>query len=136
MNNYNIDFSKVFNSDYLNYNFCAPTEQYESPITLIRKEVENAYNSWVEDNVFKMISSMNIKVDRDELIKALKYDRQQYEHGYNVASLEFQNKALDAMSKVSLAVYNSDNPQYKKAMEDALSIMKSVWLSEDGRENE
>lgn len=130
MSNYNIDFSKVFNSDCF-----VPAEQYESPITLIQK-VENAYNSWVEDNVFKMISSMNIKVDRDELIKALKYDRQQYEHGYNVASLEFQNKALDAMSKVSLAVYNSDNPQYKKAMEDALSIMKSVWLSEDGRENE
>lgn len=130
MSNYNIDFSKVFNSDYL-----VPQEQYESPITLIRKEVENAYNSWVEDNVFKMISSLDIKVDKDELVKALKYDRQQYERGYNVASLEFQNKALDAMSKVSLAVYNSDNPQYKKAMEDALSIMKSVWLSEDSREN-
>ncbi|MDT3387692.1 MAG: hypothetical protein LIR46_08040 [Bacteroidota bacterium] len=130
MNNYNIDFSKVFNSDYL-----VPAEQYESPITLIRKEVENAYNSWVEDNVFKMVSSLGIKVDKDELVKALKYDRQQYERGYNVASLEFQNKALDAMSKVSLAVYNSDNPQYKKAMEDALSIMKSVWLSEDSREN-
>lgn len=130
MSNYDIDFSKVFNSGYL-----VPAEQYESPITLIQEDVGNAYNSWVEDNVFKMVSSMDIKVDRDELIKALKYDRQQYERGYNVASLEFQNKALDAMSKVSLAVYNSDNPQYKKAMEDALSIMKSVWLSEDGREN-
>jgi len=130
MSNYNIDFSKVFNSDYL-----IPAEQYESPITLIHKEVSNTYNSWVEDNVFKMISSLDIKVDRDELVKALKYDRQQYERGYNVVSLEFQNKALDAMSKVSLAVYNSDNPQYKKAMEDALSIMKSVWLSEDGRGN-
>ena len=131
MNNYNIDFSKVFNSDYL-----VPAEQYESPITLIEKEVSSAYNCWVEDNIFKMVSSMGIKVDKDELVKALKYDRQQYERGYNVASLEFQNKALDAMSKVSLAVYNSDNPQYKKAMEDALSIMKSVWLSEDGRGNE
>ena len=131
MSNYNIDFSKVFNSDYL-----VPAEQYESPITLIQKEVSDAYGCWVEDNVFTMISSMDIKVDRDELIKALQYDRQQYERGYNVASLEFQNKALDAMSKVSLAVFNSDNPQYKKAMEDALSIMKSVWLSEDGRENE
>ena len=121
MSNYDIDFSKVFNSGYL-----VPAEQYESPITIIRKEVENAYNSWVEDNVFKMISSLGIKVDKDELVKALKYDRQQYERGYNVASLEFQNKALDAMSKVSLAVYSLDNPQYKKAMEDALSIMKSV----------
>lgn len=130
MSNYNIDFSKVFNSDCL-----VPAEQYESPITLIQKEVSDAYGCWVEDNVFKMISSLDIKVDRDELIKALKYDRQQYERGYNVASLEFQNKALDAMSKVSLAVCNSDNPQYKKAMEDALSIMKSVWLSEDDRGN-
>ena len=130
MSNYNIDFSKVFNNDCL-----VPMEQYESPITLIQKDMSNAYNCWVEDNVFKMISSMDIKVDKDELVKALKYDRRQYERGYNVASLEFQNKALDAMSKVSLAVYNSDNPQYKKAMEDALSIMKSVWLSEDGRED-
>lgn len=67
----------------------------------------------------------------------MKQESPSFRHGecQNVASLEFQNKALDAMSKVSLAVYNSDNPQYKKAMEDALSIMKSVWLSEDGRGN-
>ena len=36
----------------------------------------------LEDAVFKAIQKVDIEVDREELIKALQYDRNQYEKGY------------------------------------------------------
>lgn len=51
---------------------------YQSPIEIITKKMRTQF----EDNVFKAIQDYGIVVDKDELIKALKYDRDQYEKGY------------------------------------------------------
>ena len=55
-----------------------PILGYESPIELyigqMRMEQEN--------NVYKAIQEYGVNVDKDELIKALQYDRGQYEKGY------------------------------------------------------
>ena len=51
---------------------------YQSPIEIITKQMRTQF----EDNVFKAIQDYGIAVDKDELIKALKYDRDQYEKGY------------------------------------------------------
>jgi hypothetical protein len=36
----------------------------------------------IDDKIFKAVMEYDIKVDREELLLALKYDRQQYEKGY------------------------------------------------------
>ena len=51
---------------------------YESPITVITKQLQMEF----EDNIYKAVQEQAILVDKDELIKALKYDRGQYERGY------------------------------------------------------
>lgn len=51
---------------------------YESPVELIVREQEKQF----EKDVLKVIASYNITVDSDELVKALQYDRNQYEKGY------------------------------------------------------
>ena len=51
---------------------------YQSPIELIHQGLETK----VENDIFKAILNYGINVDKDELIKALKYDRDQYEKGY------------------------------------------------------
>jgi len=51
---------------------------YESPIAIITTE----YQSSIDDEVLKVTQKLGIDVDKDELIKALKYDRGQYEKGY------------------------------------------------------
>ena len=51
---------------------------WSSPINAIYHEVEQSF----EDAVFKAIQKVEIEVDREELIKALQYDRNQYEKGY------------------------------------------------------
>ena len=54
---------------------------YKSPIEIITT-MHNQIEHDVENNVFKLIRAYGINVDKDELIKALKYDRDQYNAGY------------------------------------------------------
>ena len=51
---------------------------YESPIDIVVGEMQFKF----EQDVMKAIQSYDICVDRDELIKALQYDRHQYEKGF------------------------------------------------------
>lgn len=51
---------------------------YSSPIELIYKDAQYR----IEEGIFKAIQDVDINVSRDELLKALAYDRHQYEKGY------------------------------------------------------
>ena len=55
-----------------------PDINYESPIKII----QDAMQVQVENDVYKAVQNYDIKVDKDELIKALTYDRQQYVKGF------------------------------------------------------
>lgn len=68
---------------------------YESPIEI---KYYNEMEKTLEDCVVKAILKVGINVDRNELIKALEYDRGQYEKGYK----DGQRKAL-----MSNPIYNS-----------------------------
>ena len=52
--------------------------RYQSPVDLIVSEM----NMKLEGTIFKAVQNVGVNVDRDELIKALQYDRQQYQKGY------------------------------------------------------
>ena len=51
---------------------------YKSPIDVVVGAIKTEF----ENHVFKAVQDCGISVDKDELIKALKYDRDQYEQGY------------------------------------------------------
>ena len=51
---------------------------YESPIKIITGQIKTNY----EDEIFRAIQNVGINVDREELLKALEYDRGQYENGF------------------------------------------------------
>lgn len=57
---------------------------WESPINVM--EIQDSFVSEIkektEEMVFTEIKRIGIDVDKEELIKALKYDRGQYEKGY------------------------------------------------------
>lgn len=61
---------------------------YDSPIEIVKK-MQEQYEMDVVNNVVKCVQSYGINVDKDELLKALKYDRQQYEKGYKDGAKEF-----------------------------------------------
>ena len=51
---------------------------YKSPVDLIVSEM----NLRMEGEILKAVQNVGVNVDKDELIKALKYDRDQYQKGY------------------------------------------------------
>ena len=62
---------------------------YKNPITVtwnelgdtIEKVVDDMANE-MEENIYQAVIKLNIKIDREELEMALRYDRQQYDKGY------------------------------------------------------
>lgn len=54
---------------------------YKSPIDIILGEFELKF----EDGICKAVREVGIVVDKDELLRALKYDRDQYDKGYKDA---------------------------------------------------
>lgn len=63
---------------------------YKSPIDIIQEEMRTKFDNKILEAVLKF----DIRVNIDELIKALEYDRNQYLQGYEEAK-EIYEKALD-----------------------------------------
>ena len=58
---------------------------YESPITLLRTQTDNfvkEINEKTDEVIFKAVVNVLPQVNKEELIKALEYDRGQYIKGY------------------------------------------------------
>ena len=51
---------------------------YESPIKIITGQIKTNY----EDAIYRAVQNVGINVDKEELLKALQYDRGQYEEGF------------------------------------------------------
>ena len=52
---------------------------YQSPIEIVQTQMR----SQIEGEIYKAVMNVGVNVDKDELIKALEYDRGQYQKGYN-----------------------------------------------------
>ncbi len=59
---------------------------YESPINVIYSDITNEIAKDIEENtILEIRQAIGYNIDKDELIKALQYDRYQYEKGFNDA---------------------------------------------------
>lgn len=56
---------------------------YNSPIELVVADVQHKIIESQENQVFQAVQKVGVNVDKEELIKALSYDRNQYQKGYN-----------------------------------------------------
>lgn len=54
---------------------------YESPIKVFQSNLEMQF----EGEILKAVQRIGITVDKDELIRALRYDREQYQKGFDDA---------------------------------------------------
>lgn len=56
--------------------------RYKAPIGVIEAEIMSDLQAQFEDVIYTAVQKVGIDVDKDELIRALKYDRNQYMKGY------------------------------------------------------
>lgn len=62
---------------------------YKSPIELMTNKMQNIMVEQQEGHIIQVIQQCGVNVDKDELIKALLYDRNQYDEGYQDAVKTF-----------------------------------------------
>ena len=55
---------------------------YKSPIDVLLADIQHQIAKQQDDEIYKAVVSVGINVDKEELIRALRYDREQYEKGY------------------------------------------------------
>jgi len=55
---------------------------YKSPIETLVADIQTQIEKQHEEEIYKAVVSVGINVDKEELIRALQYDRQQYHIGY------------------------------------------------------
>lgn len=63
---------------------------YESPIAGIIGEIQTKIMEAQDDYIMQVVHDFGVEVNKEELIKALNYDRNQYEKGYADAKAETQ----------------------------------------------
>ena len=56
---------------------------YRSPIELIEETVINNIESAKEEAIFGAVTNVGVNVDKEELLRALSYDREQYRSGFS-----------------------------------------------------
>ena len=51
---------------------------YESPIKIITGKMQTQ----IDDEIYRAVQNVGINIDKEELLKALEYDRGQFEEGF------------------------------------------------------
>lgn len=91
---------------------------YEPPIEVIYGEISYAF----EGEILKAVQKAGINVDKDELIKALKYDRDQYSKGHLDGMIQREMQIIrckdcewwDSESKEKYRVCHKHNTGWKE----------------------
>lgn len=89
---------------------------YESPISIIYNQIESNLNEKIEKDIYEVIQKYGIIVDKEELSKALKYDRDQYKKGYTegrnqeyLNNLEQMKQIKEEINNISTKIFIGDN---------------------------
>lgn len=94
---------------------------YKSPIEIIYSSIE----AQMENEIYKEVLKYGINVDKEELLKALKYDREQYQRGYQDClkeKVKLLEKQLDiAIKDLCFTVKGADACNYLDDLYEAIS---------------
>ena len=91
---------------------------YESPIEIIK----GAFTTEYENGVMTAVQKYGVNVDKEELIKALNYDREQYRKGFQDGRQGLMKINLNDRIKVKLTDYGKEI--YYHRFDDVLAQMK------------
>ena len=68
---------------------------YESPIEIFTTEMQTQVIRQRENYIYQTVQDCGISVDKEELVRALQYDREQYEKGYEDGIRDFAKRLVE-----------------------------------------
>lgn len=69
---------------------------YESPVEVFYNQMRTE----VDNHIYKAILDVGVDVDKEELIRAMQYDRGQYDKGYNDGIKEFAERLKEVFTTI------------------------------------
>ncbi len=88
--------------------FNACDENYIPPVTIYTQQIVDS----VEDDIYKTVIGYGVDVDRNELIRALTYDREQYKQGYHAGVVRTVNLLRAMIQKFEMSRTMKDELEY------------------------
>ena len=104
---------------------------YESPINIISQDIGMQIVKQLEHTVVEAIRKCDVVVDKDELIKALNYDRNQYSKGYKDGANDVLDKIKDEIDRQQKWLLHAGYTAYN--VDIALDAIKSVVAESEER---
>lgn len=95
---------------------------YQSPVEIIASQIETK----MENDTMTAIQHYGINVDKEELLKALNYDRNQYAKGYADAKKDYERPWINIENEDKLV----DHYWYLIAHKDYATPMKAIYHSD------
>lgn len=94
---------------------------YESPINFIFGDIQMQLVKQQENEVCMAVQKCGVDVDKEELIRALQYDREQYEKGYEDALRQVKKDIIEklrAEQRWYLGLYDEflDGEDYRSSL--------------------
>ena len=84
--------------------YISPITIFDDPMETTIQKVAHSIEAQKEEYIYKAVCRIGIDVDKDELRRALRYDRDQYEHGrfdgYTEARAEFERRWIPTRERL------------------------------------
>lgn len=93
---------------------------YESPVNLIVQDIETQMVQKEEQMILEAIRKCDVVVNKEELIKAINYDRNQYTKGYKDGVSDVLNKI---MAEIEDLTYYCWEVSPRTVIDDVLKII-------------
>ncbi len=104
---------------------------YSSPINRVLDDIRYQIVQQGENQIMEAVQKCNIIVDKDELVKALRYDRDQYDKGYKDAINDLP--IIKAAQSISKERYPDENTllEFKDIFKKELCRQLAEYLFEN-----
>ena len=105
---------------------------YESPINAIITEMQVQTIKRVEEDIYRAVQDIHVNVDKEELVKALQYDRRQYEKGYSDGCKDSIFRFASFLKNKSFCCDSNDWHSFQAInVEDDLDDLVEEFLNEE-----
>lgn len=101
---------------------------YKSPIEMI----ENGLQMQIEGEILKAVMNVGVHVDKEELLKALKHDRDQYSKGYADGIREFTERIVERLEEASHWETVIDEDGYAEDVGEVIYLDKAIEIIKEG----
>ena len=109
---------------------------YESPITIVSELINTQLRQDGDRYVAEIEKKVGFHVDKQELIKALAYDREQYQKGYDDGVRESFNAEIENIKSEIANIEYLSCPQPEAVIDDVLAIIDKHISELKGENNE